>query len=202
MTTGETPAAADAVALRALQGDEPAALDRIMTRWQRPLFRFAYQYLQNHSDAQDLVIETFVRLYRNRARLRDDTVLPNWLFATLANLCCNQYRWRKRHPMVSLDAPAADGAGPGDWVADPADAEQEKAVAHDEALAALDAALVQLPHDQKVALLLHHYNRMSYEEIGAVARCAPRGVETRIYRAKLQLRASLARFLSDGSRRA
>ena len=79
----------DRACLLALQQGEAAALNRLIARWERPLHGFAYRYVQNYADAQDLVAEAFVRLYRQRQRLRTDTKLSAWLFTTLANLCHN-----------------------------------------------------------------------------------------------------------------
>ena len=67
-------------------------------------------------------------------------------------------------------------------------------------MTALDAALENLPHDLKVTLLLHHYNKMPYEEIAVVVNCSTRGVETRLYRARQKLRETLGLYLRDGDR--
>jgi len=197
---GSPRPANDEECLRALQGDEVGVLDQLMARWQRPMYEFAYQYLRNHSDAQELVAETFVRLYQNRARLKPDTIMSGWLFATLSNLCCNQYRWRQRHPTVSLDATADDAVSPVPSLSDRPELEPGRRLEKDEALTALEAALETLPHDLKVTLLLHHYNKMPYEEIAAVVNCSTRGVETRLYRARQKLRETLGRYLRDGDR--
>jgi RNA polymerase sigma-70 factor (ECF subfamily) len=66
-----------------------------------------------------------------------------------------------------------------------------------EACAAVRAAIDRLPHDLKTTLLLHHYERLSYREIGAVVGCSERGVETRLYRARQHLRDELASFLRE-----
>jgi RNA polymerase sigma-70 factor (ECF subfamily) len=55
----------------------------------------------------------------------------------------------------------------------------------------------RLPHDLKTALLLHHYEQLSYREIGSVVGCSERGVETRLYRARQRLREELAGFLRE-----
>jgi RNA polymerase sigma-70 factor (ECF subfamily) len=68
---------------------------------------------------------------------------------------------------------------------------------HDEACAAVRAAVDRLPHDLKSTLILHHYERLSYREIGAVVGCSERGVETRLYRARQRLREELAGFLRE-----
>lgn len=189
--------ASDLVCLQALQQGRDTALDQLIARWQRPLFAFAWRYVQNQADAHDLVAETFVRLHQQRARLRPDTKVSAWLFTTLSNLCHNHYRWRRRHPSVSLDAPIDDATATA-HEAVPSDALlPNAALEHDEAFAAVRAAVERLPHDLKTTILLHHFERLSYREIGAITGCSERGVETRLYRARQRLREELAAFLHE-----
>jgi RNA polymerase sigma-70 factor (ECF subfamily) len=193
----------DQTNLRALQEGEAAALNRLITRWQRPLHSFAYRYCQNQADAEDLVAQTFVRLYQQCSRLRPDTTLSAWLFTTLTNLCHNHHRWKRRHPTVPLGGVASHGGEssmeeiPATELAvdhsTPADA-----LEHDEILAGVRAAIGRLPHDLKVTLLLHHYDRLSYREIGEITGCSERGVETRLYRARQQLREVLIAAKASG----
>jgi len=188
-----------------LQRGDASALNRLIARWQRPLMGFAYRYVQNTADAQDVVAETFVRLYQARSRLRPDTNLPAWLFTTLTNLCRNHHRWKRRHPTVSFSSvPAEDGSS-----GERAEARLELAAAEagpdvllerDEALDALRRAVDMLPHDLKVTVLLHHYEHLSYGEIASITRCSERGVETRLYRARQQLRRALAGFFREAAR--
>ena len=166
--------------LLALQQGEAAALNRLIARWQRPLHHFAYRYVQNTTDAADLAAATFVRLYQQRLRLRPDTKLSAWLFTTLANLCHNHHRWKRRHPTFALDAPTGEAGQ----------------TAGDQLVAAVRAAIDRLPHDLKVTLLLHQYDRLSHLEIGEITGCSVRGVETRLYRARKQLRLLLADFIA------
>ena len=183
----------------ALQQGESAALNRLIARWQRPLHHFAYRYVQNAADAGDLVATTFVRLYQQRLRLRSDTKLSAWLFTTLTNLCHNHHRWQRRHPTVALDAPA-DGAGsPPSFDLASAEAAPPAVLEQRETVAAVRAAIDQLPHDLKVTLLLHQYDRLSHREIGEIAGCSERGVETRLYRARRQLRLLLADHIRPAS---
>jgi len=187
----------DQACLQALQGGQDSALGQLITRWERPLFAFAWRYVQNQTDAHDLVAETFVRLHQQRERLRPDTKLSAWLFTTLTNLCHNHYRWRRRHPTVSLDAPL-DDSETSTHEAVPADGPvPDTALEHDEACAAVREAIDRLPHDLKITILLHHYERLSYREIGTITRCSERGVETRLYRARQRLKEELAEFLRE-----
>lgn len=187
----------DQACLQALQGGEDSALGQLITRWERPLFAFAWRYVQNHTDAHDLVAETFVRLHQQRDRLRPDTKLSAWLFTTLTNLCHNQYRWRRRHPTVSLDAPLDDEDTPAHEAVHAEGPVPDTALEHDEACAAVRQAIDRLPHDLKITILLHHYERLSYREIGTITGCSERGVETRLYRARQRLKEELAGFMRE-----
>ncbi len=187
--------ASDQASLLALQQGEDAALNRLIARWQRPLFSFAYRYCQNQADAEDLVAQAFVKLYQQRLRLRADTKISAWLFTTLTNLCHNHHRWKRRHPTVAFETldgrtmdpdrmkstePRSNEPNPG------------QSLEHDEMLASVREAIGRLPHDLKATLLLHHYDHLSYREIGEITGCSERGVETRLYRARQQLREMLA----------
>jgi RNA polymerase sigma factor (sigma-70 family) len=180
--------AADRADLQALQRGEDVAFDRIVARWQQPLFAYAWRTLRNADDARELALETFIRLHHSRAKLRPDTNLSAWLYTTLTNLCRNRHRWWRRHPNISLDAlPGGQDQGPlGDDAAPDVHAEQR------ETLDALDAAIAALPNDLRTTLLLHHFERLSYREIAAIVGCSERGVETRLYRARQALRVALA----------
>ena len=71
----------------------------------------------------------------------------------------------------------------------------DRAAEHQETLDELGAALDRLPADLKTTLLLHHFEKMSYREIGAITGCSERGVETRLYRARQRLRQDLTASL-------
>lgn len=195
MSEAETdPDLADLTGLR--QGDA-AALRRVMDRWAARLHAFAWRYLQHGTDAHEVAMETFVRLHRAGPGLRADTRLGAWLFTATANLCRNRLRWRRRHPgdsweeMTELGEPA--GTQPIGSQPDTPAAEAERS----DRASALVEAIDTLPHRLRTVVLLHHFEGLSYQEIGEVVGCSPRGVETRLYRARQQLRDKLTRRLAD-----
>jgi RNA polymerase sigma-70 factor (ECF subfamily) len=183
--------------LHALQRGDDTALNLLIDRWEGRLFSFAWRYTRSAADAQDLVAETFVRLYHQCGRLRRDTNLSAWLYTTLANLCHNQHRWRRRHPTVSLDAASSDGSP-----AVPAPASDAVPVSESlertEAAALVSKAVDALPHDLRLTVMLHYFEQLSYREIGDITGCSERGVETRLYRARQQLRKVLAASAGPG----
>lgn len=177
--------------LAALARGDDAALGRLIRRWQRPLFSFACRYLQNEADAADMVAETFAKLYQQRRRISEGASVSSWLFTVLANRCRNRLRWARRHPAEPFDVMEGRAGIPCDQP------QPDSALRQRERVSALQRAVADLPHELKTALLLHHYDRLSYREIAAIAGCSERGVETRLYRARQRLQAVLQPQLMD-----
>jgi RNA polymerase sigma-70 factor (ECF subfamily) len=182
--------ATDRAELAALRRGDESTLNGLMERWQRPLIGFAFRYLGNSADARDLVAETFVRLYRNRERFDAESNLPAWLFTALANLCRNRNRWNHRHPTIGIDS-AENGASAVSAQLCSDEPDPRAKLQRGEMIEALERAVAELPHDLKTTLLLCHYESLSHREIGAVLGCSERGIETRLRRARQQLRTEL-----------
>ena len=188
--------AQDLALMAALVAGRDSALDELMQRWEGPLRSFAYRYLLNPTDTDEVVEETFVRIYHKRADFVPGSNFSAWIFTIAANLCRHRLRWRRRHPSESIDIPDADGS-PGLGSTLPAGGPDPAVSAEGgERVAALRAAVDALPHDQRTVFLLHSYEGLSYREIAAAVGCSERGVETRLYRARQALRDKLSHLLA------
>ena len=177
-----------------LKAGDDLALNELMGRWQTPLVAFIVRYTGNPSDALDLAQETFVRVYESRARYQPSAKFSTWLFTIATNLCRNHARWRERHPTVSLHRSGEEDdcslestiPAPGDTPADTAE--------RNDLASAVREHIQALPHDLKTVVLLFEYQELGYEEIAAALGCTAKAVETRLYRARQLLRASLSRW--------
>jgi len=169
----------------ALQRGDDLALNRLMDRWQVPLRAFLYRSTQNEHDALDLAQETFVRIYRHRARYRAGARFSTWMFQIALNLARDHARRQRRRPTAPLDeAPEpTTSRHPGHEATEA------------EAAAAVRAAIAQLPEDLREAVLLSEFEQLSHAEIAEIAGATPKAIETRLYRAREKLRALLARHL-------
>jgi RNA polymerase sigma-70 factor (ECF subfamily) len=175
----------DADDMHALRRGDDAALDRLMVRWQVPLRRFLFRHTQNEADALDLAQETFVRVYRSRDRFAHGARFSTWLFAIALNLARDAVRHHKRRPSTPLDqAP------------EPSHTHHplSEADTHERA-AAVRNAIAELPSDLRAAVVLFEYENMSHAEIADIVGASPKAVETRIYRARQQLRKTLSHYL-------
>jgi RNA polymerase sigma-70 factor (ECF subfamily) len=182
--------------MRRLAAGQDAALNDLMKRHAEKLFHYLVRCLQNEEDAADLAQETFAKVYRSRARFDPRQKFSTWLYAIASNLVKDRYRWRSRHPQVSLDA-EGDQSGlslreslPG------SDPSPHEAVKVEERADAVRRAIAALPEDLRTPLILAEYEDRSQADIGAILGCTAKAVETRIYRARQQLRVSLGRWLN------
>jgi RNA polymerase sigma-70 factor (ECF subfamily) len=187
--------------MAALAAGEDAALNQLVNRWQGRVRHFIFRSVQNEADTEDLVQETFVRVFRHRARYEPRSKFSTWLFTIAVNLCRNHVEKRRRRGNVSLDAPitTADGAEPaadGSSRHASPDPDPAENLQRAERAAAVRAAIAELPPDLRSALLLFEYEQLSYDEIAAIAVTTPKAIETRLYRARRLLRERLERFLA------
>lgn len=187
--------------MRALIRGVPGALEGIIDKWERPLYSFIYRYTQNEFAARDILQETFVRIYTKQDKYNFDYPLSSWVFTIAANLCKNKARWHKRHPEISIEAsPSQNREGASRSMLDVLPSGEKlpvESMERDEDLDALKEAVQGLPHDLRTAVLLHHYQDLSYKEISDIVGCSIRGVETRLYRARKLLRNRMGQLRGD-----
>lgn len=187
----------DAQDMARLAAGNGLALNNLMERHAERLFHYLIRALQNEEDAADLAQETFARVHQNCAKFDPSRKFSTWLFAIAGNLVRDRYRWRVRHPQVSLDA-ANDASGHdlAGSLPDPAPSAGETAL-NNERAEAVRRAIAALPEELRVPLILSEYEEKSHAEIARILRCSAKAVEMRIYRARQQLRGSLARWLES-----
>jgi RNA polymerase sigma-70 factor (ECF subfamily) len=190
-----SPDELDAADMRRLASGHDAALNDIMERHGERLFHYLIRSLQNEEEAADVAQEAFVRVYQNRAKFDAQQKFSTWLYAIAANLVKDHYRWRSRHPQVSLDAECEQtGHSLRDQLPAP-DPTPSARLQSDERAEAVRRAVAALPEDLRTPLILAEYEERSQAEIGEILGCTAKAVETRIYRARQQLRASLGGLL-------
>jgi RNA polymerase sigma-70 factor (ECF subfamily) len=178
-----------------LASGHDAALNALMDRHSARIYNYLLRSLQNEDDAADLAQETFVRVYQNRARFNPRQKFSTWVYAIASNLVRDRYRWRARHPQVSMDAESADGAALKDNFIDSTPTPPEN-LQRSERQEAVKAAIAMLPPELREPLILAVYEGMSQAEIGEILDCSAKAVETRIYRARNQLRDKLGELVA------
>lgn len=184
--------ALDAQDMVRLAGGHDAALNELMVRHARRLFHYLVRSLGDEADAADLAQEAFVKVYQHRSRFNPRQRFSTWLYAIASNLVRSRYRWRARHPQVSWVASNCEtGKDPATSLADAATTPSESLEAAERART-VRSAVAALPEELRLPLVLAEYEEKSQAEIAEILGCTVKAVETRIYRARKQLRSTLA----------
>lgn len=169
-----------------------AALNELMGRHSGKIFHYLIRQLQNEADAADIAEETFVRVYQHREKYDRAQRFSTWLYTIATNLARDRLKWRARHPQKSMHEHVPDSESEfGDSLADLSatpDAEMQLS----ERGQAVRDAIAQLPVEIREPLILATYDGLPQAEIASILKCSVKAVETRIYRARQQLRQVLS----------
>jgi len=193
--TPPSPDARDRADMARLAAGNDAALNDLMERHATPVFHFLCRMVGNEDDANDLAQETFVRVFKSHASYRAEQRFSTWLFTIAANLARNHFRWRSRHPNISLDAENAEAEQSlGDTLPANSPTPKEAALAAERA-AAVRAAVKNLPEDLREAVVLCEWEERSIADAATILEATPKAVESRLYRARGILRERLKSWL-------
>jgi RNA polymerase sigma-70 factor (ECF subfamily) len=177
-----------------LARDDDAALDALIVTFAPALLRFARRALVDPADAEDVVQDAFVRVWRARHRWQPSACVSTYLYTILTRLCLNRRRSLFRRPAHIPLPEADDGAHPDDGAPNP-----ERLAASAELRRALAAELAALPSNQRAAVLLRLEGSLSYQEIAAALDTTAAAVESLLSRARTRLRTRLAGWVIEGN---
>jgi RNA polymerase sigma-70 factor (ECF subfamily) len=195
MSINTDPDALDRADMEKLQAGHDAALNDLMARHATPVFHFLCRMTGNEEDANDLAQETFVRVFKSCKSFHSSEKFSTWLFTIAANLGRNHFRWRSRHPNVSMDAENSETRQTlGSTLPANSPAPNEAALAGERA-AAIRQAVQGLPEDLREAIVLCEWEERSIAEAATILEATPKAVESRLYRARQILRERLKSWL-------
>ena len=163
-----------------------AAFDQLAREHLPRLYRLGLGFCGNHADAQDLAQETLLQAFRKWEQFEGRAQPATWLYRIASRLCQRMRRRRAGQPahLESLDADPALAAD-----VERVRAPREERPADD--LAALQGAILDLPPDFRLPLVLKEISGCSVEETAALLGLKPETVKTRLHRARLRVRDQL-----------
>ena len=160
-------------------GDQ-SAYRTIVKQHLTPISHYAYRILGNQKDTEDITQEVFLKLWTNAAKWNPEKAkLTTWLHRIAHNLCIDYLR---KHGRVQTQESFEEEAGESEF--------NDKAASNTK-LQMLNAALAQLPENQRSALTLCHYQGFSNKEAAAIMNISVKALESAIARAKRSLRNQL-----------
>ncbi|MCG3158043.1 MAG: ECF RNA polymerase sigma factor SigW [bacterium] len=176
------------------QQGELAAYEEIVRRYKDQLLNFVFRFLNNHEEAEDVVQETFLRVYRNRFAYTRIAKFSTWIYTIAGNLARTELRRRKRRRFFSLS----------DMGLEDRDYEISDEVFNPETQAnsTLGEELIQreiskLSPKFREVIILRDVQELSYEEISKIIRVPIGTVKSRVNRARLRLQNRLKKLLDQ-----
>ena len=182
----------DILMQRTAAGDE-RAFQQLVARWQQPVFAFLLHMLGSVEEAEDLVQDTFVKVFDQAGRYRPAGRFRSWLLRIAGNGARSVLRRRKVLRWVSFDAARHDRPVRGD---DPG-----RSLERRETVDRVRAAVAELPERQRAAVVLKRFQGLSYREIAEVLDTTEAAVESLLQRAAVALRRSLGALPEPGRRK-
>jgi RNA polymerase sigma-70 factor (ECF subfamily) len=169
------------------QGDV-YAYDLIVKRYKEPLLNFVYRFIGNIEEAEDIVQETFLRVYRKKHAYRRIAKFSTWIYTIAGNLSRTEIRRRRRRKLFSVS----------DMGFDEKDYEisDEEFNPEDNAEGILQGELIQkeienLSPKFREVILLRDVQELSYEEISQIIKVPIGTVKSRVNRARTRLQSRL-----------
>lgn len=177
--------------------EDPArAVERMVSEHGGALYAMASRFCGSRDEAEDLVQEVFLSVYRSWDGFRGEASEKTWLYRIAANACQRMHRRRAGEPerIGSLEElmrfgdplvaePRADAEDPG--------SKQQRAEARER----IEAAIAALPEDFRVPLVLKEIAGLSVADVSAVLGLEPGTVRSRVHRARMKLRDAVDRAM-------
>ncbi|WP_420461505.1 sigma-70 family RNA polymerase sigma factor [Candidatus Palauibacter sp.] len=172
------------------------AFTEIADRYQDRLLNFIYRTIGDRDRAEDLVQETFVRVYRHLHRFDPTRKFSTWIYTIASNLAKNELRNRARNPLVLFHSIKRN------WEADHRPLEfEDNAYRPDDLFRKrrvreqVESAVTELPEHHRVVFVLRELEGKTYEEISEITGVTLGTVKSRLNRARNKFAAIVAPML-------
>jgi len=192
-TTLERKKITDEVLIARFQDGDVQAFDTLVRRYKDQLLNYVYRFVGNRNDAEDLVQETFLRVYKNKHYYKEIAKFSTWVYTIAGNLAKTELRRRKRRKIFSVSNfvnEERDYDIP-DLAKNP-EAEVDGSIKDD----IIQKAIEKLPAKFKEVILLRDVQGFAYEEISQILSIPLGTVKSRVNRGRLKLQEDL-RFLFE-----
>jgi RNA polymerase sigma-70 factor (ECF subfamily) len=147
---------------------------QLVHQYSKPLYWHIRRLVVSHADAEDVVQETFIKIFRAASDLRDESSLRAWVYRIATNEALRHLR-RSLPPSCSLDEATSDVLSlHADEYIDYSDLESVR----------LQKAINTLPAKQRITFNLRYYDDLSYEEIAEITESTASNVKVNYHIAK------------------
>lgn len=174
--------------VKRVQAGDVNSFGDLIDRHQRAVYGIVSRMVNNRDDADDLVQEIFVAVYRSIRTFRGEAKFSTWLHTIAVNMTLKRLRKMRHEPTLSIDDP---DIGLGATVTAEDSTAPDDALHRREKQALVRSAIDSLPDKQKIVVIMHYFEHLSCEEIASVLKCSVGTVWSRLHYACKRLKAEL-----------
>jgi len=177
--------------LRQVAEGDHSSLRALYDRYKSRLMTYASYMLGDRAAAEDVVQETFLRVFRHAGRFDQGKRCSTWIYSIAANLCRDELRRmvRRRNLTLPLLGDASEGHAAGRMTS------PLRGAAGREFTGRLREELSALSAEQREVIVLRYLDSMKYAEIAEIAGCPLGTVQSRLHAGLKILRERLKDFL-------
>jgi RNA polymerase sigma-70 factor (ECF subfamily) len=177
------------------------AFDVLVRRWENRLFNLIYKIIGDFEVAKDIRQEVFLRVYQAARRYRPRSYFKAWLYRIAVNCSINELRKRERHSVLSLDVSYQHNDGQEQslesFLAD-SNPKPDEMVQQSEVTEQIQNALRRLSNEQRIVIVLRHYEGLKFHQIASVLDCPVGTVKSRMHHGLERLRMMLRDYCREG----
>jgi RNA polymerase sigma-70 factor, ECF subfamily len=164
--------------IAASQKGDSLAFNRLVLRWEKPIYNLALRMLHDPDEAAEAAQEAFLSAFRSIRKFRTDSKFSTWMYRIAVNHCIS--RLRRKPPGVHLSIDDRSDAPPlADRLPGPESHESELLLA--ESRHRVRRAMQSLPPDQRVVVELKFFQDLTFEEISAICEVPLSTIKSRVY---------------------
>ena len=178
----------DEVLIARFQAEDLAAFNEIVHRYQGQLINFVGRLLNDRITAEDIVQETFLRVYRNKHRYKEIARFSTWIYTIAGNLARTELRRRKIRNFFSI---SQRGESEKDYEIPDTDINVEKQVEGRMGQELIMREVAKLPVYFREVIILRDLQDLSYEEISKILKVPLGTVKSRVNRGRNQIQRKL-----------
>ena len=197
MTRRRSQKVTDEELIARFQKGDVQAFDTLVRRYKDQLLNYVFRFVGNRSDAEDIVQETFLRVYKNKHYYKEIAKFSTWVYTIAGNLAKTELRRRKRRKIFSVSNFVNEEK---DYDIPDLEKNPEREVDGTIKDDIIQRAIEKLPPKFKEVILLRDVQGFSYEEISQILNIPLGTVKSRVNRGRLKLQEDL-KFLFENEPR-
>ena len=174
-------------------GDENAYVE-LVNRYKDKLTNFVFYFLKDEEHSEDIVQETFIRLYEKKHYYKEIAKFSTWIYTIARNLANTELRKKSRTKIMYL---SQMNNHKKDYDLKSSDPELNMNIENEFLMKEIHAAIDKLPENYKSVIILRDIQGLDYEQISNIIGVPLGTVKSRINRARLQLQVDLMDFKKE-----